>query len=942
MLTEILEKMYNRNDVMLRIAESSRTGQLIEWITQGVKQHPPLKEFIEGLIKRTAEKEGVDPIEYLKNVRINKGNKLEDDQLTRVARIIGDEAKKTDPVAEIGKRFGVEIPSDEKAALMLELHSKQIVPRADILKQGNASYDAVAASLRVLMNDPATDTAGRRLLGEINLAVRTGSFKSADEAIIGVFKNDKFRMAFLNEFGPKSQELLERFANAGSIADLAAITSRVRYSGLTLGAAIYAPPETQKFIQLLQKLSVYSELHQQMGAVKVFEQSLYDIRQAVLTGIRDRGAFARGFGPAAAERAKGAGWGLVGAGKVVLTPVIAPGAEALEEFGEARVKGVKPRRIGRGVAWSAVTLAAAGAMVWIGSGIYGWFTKGDEEIREQLSKQWGVPLSKDTFKRMRSSELATTFFSTRLRYAFPPNVLKANSEQQVLGMFAHEGLYINPYRLDAIASGIERLIAQRKKEKKSDDQIMTEINRLIKTEWKKPEVGYFVNKGGLFSEYFCSQLRIIDRDFINMLKKNPETFVLTWAAIQDGSISRTDAVRFARSLYINDAWRTKLTDVVVERFKAATIPTVRDSLISAGIAPSMILEHPIKSGSFMEFYDQNAVRWPEYYKTHFRQTLALYQANENARKTLNSVALAPDEFVYGNISEFVNALMNDPAFLKTAKEKHIIANLVFARLGIYGVTEEHRNFIDFAYKHSDPTGKGSAGFMKWLISSGKRIRNAEAILKNVYSDATLFEGQPLDQVVKIMEDAKRISWYRKKGWFWSLPTRELKTPLPTERDIIPMVIIAPAPAEKPAPVTAAKPKIEQMIKAVLNEKPEVRPARGRRPARIGRPIIEEVSPAIGPGKKFKTREDFEARVSELFRGMASNYKKDNKVKNRLDKGGVKISEKGEITVPEKTAKQYKDFRDLARSIAIELAEIKPKPASRPARKPAGAETIDLE
>ncbi len=845
-LYDILERLYLRKDVLARISQSNDPV-----IARG------LRPFMQDVIAASAKEARVQPADYIQLARRKPDMlKLEDDQIVRMARIIGK--GEADPIAVINARFGAGlITRQEHAALMLELNSKNIVPRSAVVQ----AYNNLARDARTFLrasfqsNDPACV----RVLQEIDKGLASGAVASADETIVGIFKNEALREDLRRALGPGSNALLTELSKANTIKEMETALSGI-------GTAFTAPSTASDLVTLLGAMGQHHDLVATLEARRVLDQSTTEIANAIRAASLGRAKFARGILPAIGENVEAGARGAYRLGKFGASPVAVPSGMALDEFAEARVSGVRARRIARGAIF---TILAAGGLALSYQAIK-YFTWGKtarerEAAREILAKTWNVGIKIETANKMKGSQVAEDFFTNKLLYSNSSKLaddLSPKNEAQLNALLKRPGLFIHPANINELAAEVDGLIKTMRQQGKSDDEIKEALDDRVTGDWRKK--GYFLTPGELFMERFGKELNLT-RDMINYLKatvlgaNHTELFTLLWVGIRDGSLPRTFAADVASQIYaaISDetgsasAGKTngQLTLEAIQGQLAKrktlnyeTLPSVRDSLAEAGITSIYLLKTPIPAGSLMDFYDQYATsRDDEKIKAGFQAMLVQYASDPEAAKRLNDFRLGPEEAIYGNVPTIVRRVAEGTLSLDKARAQHTVADEIFARLTPLDESKPgfDRGLIEFVYLNSDAKGNG---MLKWLKDHKQHIKNGPELVKEFQRNRSMFIGkvsEGKDSVYEICntlvsnlqksyvaEEEARAKWYN-EAWsagntmvgFKPAPLHErwyVQTTEPfmswTARDVMPREAGIPA---KATPVVTAE--SEALLRQAIGE-----------------------------------------------------------------------------------------------------------------------------
>ncbi len=801
----ILERLYLRPNVLAAV--NSSTDPIV---AKGFRQHPGMREALEKHIARSAAKKKLTPANYQDLARLKpEMRRLENDQIIRMARIIGkDEA---DPVAAITRSFGVGAKATtlpEQAALMLELNSKGIVTERAVAELYiNHADNAIAALGKMRTSDAAT----QRVLLEIQNDILSGKVASADDAIVGIFKNEKLREDLQKILGPGSKSLLDELSKATNLKEMAALLKGVEKfpkgvpnpERLVNALNSFAVPlNAEHFINNLSVMGNRVELVGALQARRVLDSSTTEMFNAVRALSLQRAKDMRGLGPAAIETSTNA---VVGGAKLVkfgLSPVIAPGTRAFENFAEAEVASVRPRKIIKGTLWTTAAVGSFALMSWL---VYHFEWGKDkterEEARLKLQKLWKVSITTATANSIRDSPIADGFFRNwfdihsleKLGSRLVPKNDKELNELLTEGGSSASAkkqvpLYVHPAWINELAAEVDAQIKDMKKQGKTDTEIKAALTAMVTTSWR--DKGYFLTPGEAFIESFARDLFGNDpekRPMIDYMKaavlgekkpetsvkkpetsvKHPELFTLLWSGIRDGSLPRTFAADVALNLYaiISDDTLDPKTgkikgELAFERIKKQlevrkaavypNLPSVRDTLAKAEITDQYLLKKPIPPGSLMDIYDQHVVAsHDEGMEMGFKAVLEAYQSDENTAARLDAFRLNPDEVIYGDVPDIVAQVAGGTLTLDAARDQHVVADGIFARFNTINTAsqfdEKNKGLIEFVYENSSVSANGKTqGVLDWLKRNAKNIRNAPKLIEDLEASSALFAAAPME------------------------------------------------------------------------------------------------------------------------------------------------------------------------------------------------------
>lgn len=949
-LGEILEKFYLRQGVRDNFSKS--TDQII---SQGFKagrfgKHPPLRDFIDGLVSISANKEGLTLEQYATRMR-NKGLlSLTEDQVIAVARItVHLRGGEFPDIAYrlTGSRTALTVT--DEAALLLELHSANLATRNAIVQTSNSLFDSVNRNLSTMRRNPVAT----QIVDRITKVISEGTYESAQHAV-GQAISD-------NEVNKTLTSLLEREINLTEAHDIAQARSQtgVTYRDInrevtkiqktaqetrakvadflkavseaktaeSMGEALSKSPKfARRLVPFLRLITGNETLMQEIDALRVLEKASGETGEAVRTGVKGRARFARSLISGAKTRLRGAASRL----SPIWSAIKFFPSKTYIEIAEMRVKGVRPRRLGRAFGYAAATVAAGYGIYKIGGYIKKriWGTQQEqEEARKILEAQWGIKLSDETFKLLTSPGLAKDFFDTQLDIFKPPEFKEPIDETELAKRLAETKLFINPFWLNELAKEVEKIV--KKKGAKIAD-IKNKLNEMKGSAWWRK--GYFSTFGGIYIEHFSRQLKI-ERTAINQLKKNHDLFILIWEAVNDGSLPRSSAQHFVRHAA---AVAPMYGDIIRKRagLKPSERPTVRQSLDDVEwrlqlYLRSVLLENAIPQGSLMDVYDQYAMakpkKSPEESSKDFKKRLGKYQKfvkgfkiildkyrkDEKVRQRLNAFRLKDNEAVYvekkgkriiWNIEILAKKVAEGKIDYAKAKEKHIIADNIFQKLRVYD-----RKLVEFVYKYSYVTDKTQNGLLKWLKDKAnaepKSIVNAEEIIKHFQGQTANMRGMTPGDIYKFAEKQRERGQFPKGsfvvGYGVTGPAFRDKLKRPRSVKVV--------PTPKPAPPKLFnEEKFKDAIHEALNTKPRIR-------GRLRKALIEEYRVRRVIKKRFENKpENLEKYVAERLVGLLwSNEKADSAL---LEGAGitVKKDEKGNITAafPDAKSEKYNDFKKL--------------------------------
>lgn len=993
-LNEILLKIYARyKDVQTSIPSDSPLGKYIRYLLGPQPEQALQRKFMRRDLSVLEADEIINIARILAD-RSQKANPASAAEaiVANVSESFGVQVQR--------------LPAVQRGALYLELHSKGLVNDEAIKNLSNSSLSGLLDNLSNLRSASAVSDAEKALLDGISKSLREkGAFSTPEEAISRVFSDEKFVSKLQTEIeagitrrGGGDDAMKAAREQFKEILD--ALSSATDKQSMDAALQKPAPPELKPYLDYLGRIRQTPAFTGQLEVVGVLEKVVVQIGEREAAEMAARGRLApRAMAPAG--ELAGRAWDS-GAKKVKGVLRVA-GSERMAEARAIPIPAAKARQAGKGVTRAVLVGAAIGAGI---HGIRVYSAKGKIKDMNVLASRWKVRgFTEAAFDLLTKEPLAKEWLETRLRVRAPPSKAKAypttepefRTTLRLGGLYVNYSIYENPRELEALVKAVVQFVRQERQKGTKDQQIDKMLGEMMSDpQWRAR--GFFLTRGELLVELLGKQL-YFDRVVIDFLKtpQGKNFLLLMWAGIQDGSIPRAFSADLTRQIFSNRSNLEKLATIVEERSKieGESKPSVAESLIKAGIKSDYLLLQPIAKGSIMDIYDQFTTFNPDKYKTSFEGMLKWYKENEGVRSILNSFQLKTNEIVYGDVAWLADAIANatDSGNIKTARSEYRVADRLFAALGVTGRDDKETELIRFVHSTSENVGDGAkeTGLIKWLRKSAKNIKDAKAILEYLHSRRSDFEDKKKEEIEKIAENY--IKKFSKNGWyrlgvslkFEGFTPREI-VPRGVEVKVAPLVVIQVPAIEKFWNSETAKP-LRDVILGIAKEAAmrTMLAANRAKSARVVKALEGmKLSGAEDAARKavvtaFKIpndrarrksvmaladnaqlnvlRRSIEADIASQLPAILRSFFAENATGSVMVKGkkvdkaasfaakyGVKVEFAPDGAVSSIEMKVAGDAlkKNLAAYFQNKYGKLPGVRAARPARKPAGAETIDLE